>query len=91
MVVRATKKLLDRLGPPGPVDAASSGTLGEWYATALFWRPHVALFVNECCLLPVLVPLAPAATLIGRFPPCFAGVATRIGVDRRRLAREGAL
>ena len=43
--------------------------LGDWYATVLFWRPQLALFVNEATLLPVLVPLAPSATLLGRFVP----------------------
>jgi hypothetical protein len=33
--------------------------LGQWYATAVFWKPQVALFVNESTLLPVLMPLAP--------------------------------
>jgi hypothetical protein len=34
----------------------------------VFWKPHVALFVNERTLLPVLTPFAPARTLLGRFP-----------------------
>jgi len=68
LIVRATKKLLDRVGPPSLGDEESTTLLGQWYATALFWRPQVALFVNEPTLLPVLMPLAPAATLLGRFP-----------------------
>lgn len=39
-------------------------------ATALFWKPQVALLVNEPTLLPVLMPLAPAATLrVGQVVP----------------------
>lgn len=68
-VVRATKKLRDRLGPvtlqPGD---APTARLGEWYATVWFWKPQLALFVNEATLLPVVMPLAPAATLLRRFP-----------------------
>ncbi len=41
--------------------------LGNWYATALFWRPQVGLPVNERTV-PVLMPLAPAATLMARLP-----------------------
>ena len=40
----ATKKLLDRIGPPTLQDGEQSTTvLGQWYATALPWRPQVAL------------------------------------------------
>ena len=48
--------------------------MGQWYATAVFWKPQVALFVNEPTLLPVLMPLAPAATLLARFPQQVAAV-----------------
>jgi len=34
----------------------------------LYWRPQVALLVNEQTLYPVLMLLAPAATLMARFP-----------------------
>jgi hypothetical protein len=67
LIVRATRKLLDRIGPPTLREGEHSTTLlGEWYATALPWRPQVALLVNESTLLPVLMPLAPAATLLAR-------------------------
>jgi hypothetical protein len=67
VIVRATKKLLDRIGAPTLRDGEQSTTvLGQWYATALPWRPQVALLVNEPTLLPVLMPLAPAATLPAR-------------------------
>ncbi|MEV0051024.1 hypothetical protein AB0H34_11070 [Saccharopolyspora shandongensis] len=63
LVVRATKKLLGRVGAPAvPVGEEGTTLLGPWYATALFWRPQVALLVNEQTLLPVLMPLAPAVT-----------------------------
>ena len=75
LVVHGTKKLLDRLGSaPRQVNDASTTALGSWYATALFRRPQVALFVNEATLLPVLVPLAPAATVIDRFAPALGAV-----------------
>jgi hypothetical protein len=69
LVIRGTKKILDRVG--GVTAAADDGSttrLGDWYVNVLFWRPQVALFVSETTLLPVLVPFAPAATLIDRFP-----------------------
>jgi len=68
LVVHATKKLLDRLSSaPRRTDESSTTALGSWYSTVLFWRPQVGLFVNESTLLPVLVPLAPASTLVERF------------------------
>jgi hypothetical protein len=69
LILRATKKLLTRLGSPTLQEGEHSTTLlGQWYATALPWRPQVALLVNEPTLLPVLMPLAPAATLPARIP-----------------------
>jgi hypothetical protein len=69
LVVRATKRLLLRMGQPRLGEGEQSTTLlGQWYATALRWRPQVALLVNEPTLLPVLMPLAPAATLLARIP-----------------------
>jgi len=88
IVVRGTKKFLDRVGRPAPGEFTSSGVLGDWYANALFWRLQVALFVNERSLLPVLVPFAPAASVISRLPAAFAGIAARIGVDDRALRSE---
>ena len=65
--LHATKKLLERVkAPVEPVVSKPTTTLGNWYGTVLFWRPQVALLVNEETLYPVLMPLAPAATLIKR-------------------------
>lgn len=86
LVVRGTKKFLSRVGPPVPVHELSSGVLGDWYANALFWRPQVALFVNERTRLPVFVPLAPAKSVVDRLPAEFEGVAPS---DRGRWACAG--
>ena len=89
LVVRATKKLLDRIGPPNLGDGEQSTTLmGQWYATALFWKPHVALFVNETTLLPVLMPLAPAASLLARFPQHLAAVLAAHGTPGAVIDEE---
>jgi len=71
LIVRATKKLRQSLGSATPHDDEPSTTLlGEWYATALAWRPRqLILLVNERTLLPVLMPLAPSATVPARIGP----------------------
>jgi hypothetical protein len=67
LIVRATKKLLRLAGPSTALDDDRGTTaLGPWYATVLFWRPRILLLVNEATLLPVLLPLAPTATLTSR-------------------------
>jgi hypothetical protein len=68
LVVHGTKKFLERVGRPSvPADTPSSTQLGSWYATVLFWRPQVALFVNAETLVPLLLPFAPATSLLDRF------------------------
>lgn len=89
LVVHATKKLLDRVGRPTVEPATPSTThLGSWYATAMFWRPQVALFVNETTFLPVLMPLAPTASLLERFPAWFATTLEAHAVPRSFIDAE---
>jgi hypothetical protein len=90
MVVRGTKKFLDRVGRAYWAEAPSTGVLGDWYANPLFWRPQVVLFVNERTRLPVVAPFAPASSILERFPAHFAEVATRIGVPGEAIAAERA-
>jgi hypothetical protein len=86
--VRGTKKFLDRVGRPVPAPPATTTVLGDWYANVLFWRPQVALFVNEATFVPVLVPLAPATGVVGRFPAAMDAVFTALGIDRRFIDTE---
>jgi hypothetical protein len=88
-VVRATKKLRDRLRTAAPHEGQRSTTaLGDWYATALLWRPQLALFVNEATLLPLLVPLAPSATLAERFAPALGRLLTALGASPTFVGAE---
>ena len=89
--VRATKKLLERCGGVSPGEPPPSTTvLGDWYATALFWRPQVALFVNEATRLPVFVPLAPGVTVVERLVGQAALVFGVLGLDPRFVDVEVA-
>jgi hypothetical protein len=89
LIVRATKKLLQRVGRPTLQEGEhSTMLLGEWYATALPWRPQVALLVNEPTLLPVLMPLAPAATLLTRIAEQVATVLAAHGTPHTIIGDE---
>ncbi|MEO8695489.1 MAG: hypothetical protein ABI658_18350 [Acidimicrobiales bacterium] len=54
----------------------------------MFWKPHVALFVNDRTRLPVFVALAPAATLARRFPDQLGRVLEAIGVPSAFVLQE---
>ena len=89
--LHCTKKLLDRV-KVSPLTSSPPPTtaLGNWYATGLFWKPQVALLVNERTLLPVLMPLAPASTLAARFPNELATILVRHGASQMFIANEVA-
>ena len=90
-VVYGTGKFLERVGAPSRAEVGHPTTvLGDWYATVLFWKPQVGLFVNESTLLPVLLPFAPAATVIDRFPKALATVLRRHGIGEAFIEDECA-
>jgi hypothetical protein len=57
-------------------------------APSCFWRPQAALFVSERSLIPVLVALAPAASVLDRFPDAFAEVMGRLAIQIQAIDRE---
>jgi hypothetical protein len=81
LLVRIKRTVVADLPPPTTV-------LGNWYATALMWKPQLALLVNETTRLPVFMPLAPAATLAARFPKYLAQVLMGHDVDPDFIAQE---
>jgi hypothetical protein len=86
--LHCTKKLLDRIKPELEAPRAGTTRLGNWYATALFWKPQMALVVNERTLLPVFLPLAPAATLAQRFPIALREVLLALDMPAEFIASE---
>lgn len=86
--LHCTKKLLDRMKPAVEGAGPSTTVLGNWYATAWFWKPQLALLVNERTLLPVVMPLAPAATLAQRFPEAMAQVLLALDVGQDFVKAE---
>lgn len=88
-IVHGTKKFRDRVRDQAPRSGEVSTTaLGNWYVTVLFWKPQVALFVNELTLVPVLMPFAPSATLLDRFPLALGVVLDAHGLERGFVERE---
>ncbi|MEX3916149.1 hypothetical protein AB4Y43_07895 [Paraburkholderia sp. BR10872] len=75
-----TQKPLKRLKPELVEAGCSTTKPGSWYATVLSWKQQIAMLVNEGTLLPVLMPLAPAATLTARFPADLAQILAAHGV-----------
>jgi hypothetical protein len=89
LVVRGTKKLRDRVkAPVATDDHASTTVLGDWFAAALFWKPQVALLVNQRTFVPVFMPLAPAASLLDRAPDAIVAVLRRLGADEPFIESE---
>lgn len=89
LIVRATKKLRDKVGgvPAGSEDE-STAVLGDWYANLLAWRrPHVIL-VNARTLVPVITPLAPAKGLAKRLPDVIADALLALGVAQEVVDAE---
>jgi hypothetical protein len=81
LLVRIKRPVVAGLPPPTTV-------LGNWYATALMWKPQVVLLVNETTRLPVFMPLAPAADVAARFPIYLAQVLMGHDVDPGFIAQE---
>lgn len=88
VVIHGTRKFLERVGSPDGAGISSTTKLGAWYATALFWRPQVALFVNETTLLPAFVRLAPAAGVVARFGAVLGDLLAEQGCNRSFVEQE---
>ena len=87
--IDGTKKLLDRVKRPVmPAVKDPTTASGNWYATAIFWRPQVAFLVNEATLFPVLLPLAPATSIAARFPEALESILKVLGVNPAFIASE---
>ena len=86
---RGTKKFRERVKAPAPqIGDRSTTAMGDWYATVLFWKPQVALLVNESTLLPVLMPFVPSSTVLDRFPVALKAALASHEVSREFIAFE---
>lgn len=87
--LHCTEKLRNHLKRAVAAEKSPATTLlGDWYGTVMFWRPRVALLVNERTLMPILLPFAPAATLPERLAPAVAALLRTYGMPLRLVERE---
>jgi hypothetical protein len=94
-VLRCTKKLLGRLPPRSESEAddhaVSDTRLGDWTAHLFFiGRKQLVLGVNNRTLLPVLLPIAPNKTFLGRFAEAAGEMMMALGIDRPKALSEMA-
>jgi hypothetical protein len=91
IIVHGTRAFRDRVPGPAVTPGETSTTaLGAWYATVLRWRRPTALLVNELTLLPLIMPLAPARTLLTRFPDALADLLSAHRVPAQLVEAERA-
>lgn len=89
LVVRGTADFRKRVrGPALAAHEEPTGRVGEWFANVRLWRPHLAIFVHRRTYLPVLVPLAPASSVIERFGEHLETMLQHLGVPATAIARE---
>jgi hypothetical protein len=91
IVIHGTRAFRDRVpGPAVTPGEMSTTVLGAWYASVLRWRRPAALFVNERTLLPLVMPLAPARTLLTRLPDALAELLSAQRLPAPMIDREHA-
>jgi hypothetical protein len=90
LLLRCTRKLLRRTVPlPEQKELESTTKLGDWTANVLITRQqHVVLAVSNVTLLPVLLPISPASTVLARIPAAIADVLRALGLAERKVAAE---
>lgn len=89
VVIRCTRKLLDRLAHGRRSAVSSTTALGDWYATILFTRPQqVMLLVNAVTRLPVVIPARDSSRLPLRFAENLATVLTAFQIPAEVIAAE---
>lgn len=88
-VLRCTRKLLERTGPPSPVTAPSTTALGDWFAQPIaVGRQRLILLASEHSRLPVVMPGRDAKNLARNLPTMLAEVLDGLGAPMEAVVRE---
>jgi hypothetical protein len=89
LVLRCTRKLLARVGPPVEDPPPSTTALGDWYAQPLgIGRQRFILLISEHSRLPVLMPALDAKNLPRNLPEALWIVLLAIGVPQSAVEHE---
>ncbi len=88
--VRCTARLLDRLkATPEAAPPSPTSKLGDWYANLIHvGGVQIVLAVSERTLLPVIVPAAPASSLVTRLVVEVGEMLRTLGVPEHEVAPE---
>lgn len=89
LVIRCTRKLLARIGPPARTCAFSTTRLGDWYAQplAVGHRRHV-LLISQYSRLPVIMPGRDLKHLTDNFPEALSTVLHALDLPRSAIVAE---
>lgn len=89
VILRLTRKLLSRVGPPTAVTKPSTTVLGDWFAQPVsVGHKRYVLLVSEHSRLPVLMPARDVKNLARNFPEALAQVLHALGVPSAVAERE---
>jgi hypothetical protein len=89
VTLRCTQKLLQRARLiPSSTPVEPTTRLGDWYATVVPFRKPLVLALSEKTLLAVVLPLAPAGTLLRRWPAAVRELLGALGLPPGRVAEE---
>jgi hypothetical protein len=89
LVLRATQKLLKRIGKPDADPPQSTTILGDWFAQPLsVGHGRYILLASERSRLPILMPAKDVKNLARNFPDALAEMLLALGIPAESVERE---
>lgn len=89
VVIRATQKLLRRIGPTGAAGSVSTTRLGDWTGNLLGVRHRrVVLFISERSRLPVVLPARDLEHVAQQLPLAVGAVLEALGIPADAIRAE---
>jgi hypothetical protein len=89
VILRLTRKLLGRVGPPAADPPASTTVLGDWFGNLVFvGHQRYVILVSERSRLPVLLPGRDLKHLGLHFSEALGDVLRALGIPEEAVSRE---